>query len=99
MFPQSNPLAVDLLEKMLQFDPRNRITVEDALKHPYLAQLHDSAAEPSAPGAPCLFLVDFRQASFALPLGHFSQQPRTCCRCSPSDRCMPQACMAAACTE
>lgn len=38
------------MEKMLKFDPRKRITVVDALKHPWLAQLHDEAAEPCAPG-------------------------------------------------
>ena len=38
------------MEKMLQFDPRKRIDVVQALKHPWLAQLHDEAAEPSAPG-------------------------------------------------
>ena len=37
------------MERMLQFDPRKRITVEEALQHPYLAQLHDPASEPSAP--------------------------------------------------
>jgi hypothetical protein len=28
LYPQSNPLAIDLLEKMLQFDPSKRCTVE-----------------------------------------------------------------------
>jgi serine/threonine protein kinase len=50
-FPEADPLAIDLLEKMLQFDPRKRIDVHKALKHPWLAQLHDEAAEPSASGA------------------------------------------------
>lgn len=49
-FPEADPLALDLLDKMLQFDPRKRIDVQAALKHPWLAQLHDEAAEPSAPG-------------------------------------------------
>ena len=49
LFPEANPKAIDLMEKMLQFDPRKRITVEEALKHPYLAALHDASAEPSAP--------------------------------------------------
>ena len=40
----------NLMEKMLQFDPRKRIDVVQALKHPWLAQLHDESAEPSAPG-------------------------------------------------
>lgn len=43
---------------MLQFDPRRRISVEQALKHPWLSQLHDEAAEPSAPGP---FKFDFEE--------------------------------------
>ncbi|KAK6947820.1 hypothetical protein RJ641_001293 [Dillenia turbinata] len=38
--------AVDLLEKMLVFDPRMRITVDEALCHPYLSSLHDINDEP-----------------------------------------------------
>lgn len=38
--------AVDLLEKMLVFDPTKRITAADALAHPYLALYHDSTDEP-----------------------------------------------------
>merc|ERR1712130_120311 len=47
-FPNANPLALDLLNKMLQFDPTRRITVEEALSHPYLESLHDDADEPVA---------------------------------------------------
>jgi mitogen-activated protein kinase 1/3 len=36
MFPHANPLALDMLEKLLAFNPTKRITVEEALKHPYL---------------------------------------------------------------
>lgn len=39
--PSASDLACDLLEKMLKFDPAERITVEEALDHPYLAALHD----------------------------------------------------------
>lgn len=49
IFPDASTKAVDLLEQMLQFDPRKRITVEEALKHEWLAGLHDEAVEPSAP--------------------------------------------------
>ena len=59
-FPDADPLAIDLMEKMLTFDPRKRITVEQALKHPWLAALHDEAAEPAAPGTFIyLFIVSF----------------------------------------
>jgi len=60
VFPGANPQALDLLDKMLQFDPRRRITVEEALAHPYLEQLHDLAHEPSAPG---IFHFDFDEAN------------------------------------
>lgn len=46
LFPLANPLALDLLEKLLKFDPAARITVEEALEHPYLSTYHDKADEP-----------------------------------------------------
>lgn len=59
MFPGASPLALDLLGKLLQFDPRRRIGVQEALQHPYLAQLYGGeAAEPSAPGP---FSFDFSE--------------------------------------
>ncbi|KAF9458965.1 kinase-like domain-containing protein [Collybia nuda] len=49
LFPNANPLAVDFLTKTLTFDPKKRITVEDALAHPYLEAYHDPDDEPVAP--------------------------------------------------
>uniref|UniRef100_A0A7S0VBZ4 Mitogen-activated protein kinase n=1 Tax=Polytomella parva TaxID=51329 RepID=A0A7S0VBZ4_9CHLO len=46
LFPSAGPLALDLIKKMLVFDPTKRITVIEALAHPYLAGLHDLSDEP-----------------------------------------------------
>ena len=37
LFSKANPLALDLLENMLTFNPHDRYTVEDCLSHPYFA--------------------------------------------------------------
>lgn len=60
IFPNMSPLALDLLEKMLVFDPDQRITVDEALCHPYFSVLHEINAEPvcSRP-----FSYDFEQPS------------------------------------
>lgn len=49
LYPNANPLALNLIDRMLVFDPGQRITVEEALQHPYLSLLHDAALEPTAP--------------------------------------------------
>ena len=47
-FRNADPLAIDLLERMLVFDPRKRITAAEALAHEYLAPYHDPTDEPVA---------------------------------------------------
>lgn len=47
LYPRASPLAIDLLNKLLTFDPAKRITVEEALAHPYLSAYHDEDDEPS----------------------------------------------------
>lgn len=49
LYPNANPEALDLLERMLTFDPTDRITVQEALEHPYLRIWHDPADEPDCP--------------------------------------------------
>jgi hypothetical protein len=44
--------ALDLLDKMLTFNPEKRITIEQALEHPYMESLHSPEDEPVR-GAPC----------------------------------------------
>jgi len=44
----ANPLSLDLLQKILVFNPAKRITVNQALQHPYFKDLHDPDDEPAA---------------------------------------------------
>lgn len=39
MFPDANPLALDLMESMLKFNPEDRISAADALQHPYITSM------------------------------------------------------------
>ncbi|MGH0179870.1 UNVERIFIED_CONTAM: hypothetical protein FKN15_013985 [Acipenser sinensis] len=48
LFPNADPKALDLLDKMLTFNPHKRIEVEEALAHPYLEQYYDPTDEPVA---------------------------------------------------
>jgi len=43
-----DPGALDLLEKMLVFDPRKRINATDSLAHEYVGPYHDPTDEPEA---------------------------------------------------
>ena len=47
-FPNTDPEALDLLDKMLVFDLNKRITAAQSLSHPYLAPYHNPADEPEA---------------------------------------------------
>jgi len=49
LMPAADPQAIDLLTKMLTFDPTTRITVTEALEHPYLSVYHDITDEPECP--------------------------------------------------
>jgi len=48
-FPGGNPKGLDLLSRLLSFDPSERLSCEQALNHPYLAVWHDAADEPVCP--------------------------------------------------
>ena len=65
LFPKTSDLALDLLEKLLAFNPVKRITVEDALRHPYLEPYHDPDDEPTADPIPEEFF-DFDKNKDAL---------------------------------
>jgi mitogen-activated protein kinase 1/3 len=50
LFPNhsENTNALDLVVKMLDFHPDHRITIENALQHPFLSSLHNPEDEPVA---------------------------------------------------
>mmetsp|Transcript_3329 Transcript_3329/g.6269 ORF Transcript_3329/g.6269 Transcript_3329/m.6269 type:complete len:302 (+) Transcript_3329:250-1155(+) len=45
LIPHASTEALDLLRKLLQFNPDKRINAESALAHPYLAQFHNPGDE------------------------------------------------------
>ncbi|CAF1544677.1 unnamed protein product [Adineta steineri] len=49
LYPTASELSLNMLDFLLTFNPDRRVTVEEALKHPYLAQYYDPSDEPIAP--------------------------------------------------
>jgi len=47
-FKNADPQAIELLERMLVFDPRKRVRAGDALADQYLSLYHDPTDEPVA---------------------------------------------------
>lgn len=80
-FPDASKGALDLLQRMLQFDPRKRISVDEALRHPWLAALHDEAAEPVAQG-----LEDGGGSRIVLGRSAGKGARRMCVLCSTNSR-------------
>ncbi|NWH40920.1 MK15 kinase, partial [Chloropsis hardwickii] len=66
IFPSSTPLsALDLLKKLLVFNPDKRLTAEQALQHPYVSRFHCPSREPSLDFDVILPLGDDVQLSVA----------------------------------
>jgi len=48
LYAKANPVGLELLSKMLTFNPDKRLTVEECLNHPYFEGLHNPDEEPTA---------------------------------------------------
>lgn len=46
MFPTASDDALDMVRNLLQFNPGRRLSAEQALRHPYVAQFHNAEDEP-----------------------------------------------------
>ena len=66
-FPGTDPLALDLLAKLLTFDPDNRITVRDAVRHPYFDAVRQPAWEAASKRPEVLELSAVEDIAIAKP--------------------------------
>ena len=64
-FPGASPEALDLLRRLLHFNPDKRISPEEALRHPYCAQFHNPHDEPVAGGTITIPIDDNTKYSIA----------------------------------
>jgi len=58
LFPSASPTALDMLVKLMQFDPNHRMTAMDGLRHPFCAQFHDAESEYTAQHPVSIILDD-----------------------------------------
>lgn len=58
MFPTASAEALDLMARLMHFNPDRRISAEEALRHPYCAQFHNPADEPEAAAATTIPIDD-----------------------------------------
>lgn len=70
VLPKASPQAIDLLERLLQFDPSKRITAADALQHPYFT----SAGLGANPGGtlPAPYPSTQQSAPISAPPGQYN---------------------------
>ena len=66
LFKGANPEAIDLLKKLLTYDPEERVSVEDAIGHPYLENISKGQEEPVENAPVSAFDFDFELYSLTV---------------------------------
>lgn len=64
IYPDADSNALDLLDRLLTFNPNKRIDVSEALAHPYLKQYYDPNDEPVATHP---FTIDMEMDDYPIP--------------------------------
>ena len=94
IYRDANPLALDLLDKMLVFNPGRRISVDEALAHPYLKTLHNVKSESE-----CKRMFDFEFEVTPRAAQHCTHHPHTALPGSALMVACPAACTRVRCAE
>lgn len=63
LYPSAALEALNLVECLLQWNPKERLTVEQALEHPFLATVRNLDDEPSCPWGPFDFSYEYQLCS------------------------------------
>ena len=63
MLPDASSEAVDFISQCITFSPQKRCNVDNALRHPYVAEFHDPEDEPVR-FRYCCFVLEWRCACF-----------------------------------
>eukprot|EP00758_Cryptobia_borreli_P001739 Tbor_TRINITY_DN2491_c0_g1::TRINITY_DN2491_c0_g1_i1::g.2576::m.2576/K19603/MAPK15; mitogen-activated protein kinase 15 len=56
--PKATPQAIDLMVKLMKFNPSERLSAKEALSHPYVEGFHNPKEEPEAPEPITISLPD-----------------------------------------
>lgn len=62
-FPDADPEALDLMQKLLTYDPEIRLSASEALTHPFFKDLHDPNDEMTSEA---LSYFDFEFENYSL---------------------------------